>query len=240
MSLAKGLSIYMNGVSLGCALQTIDATAETEALDSTTLCQSSKTYQKGLKNGTISASGIWNYDSTDLDEIHNVFSTAYSGGGTSYVLATLEALAGGTTCFAFDAVQSSYGVEIPNGQLIMANADFQAIAGINYGKVVFTASVASTTTSSTGVDFGTGSTSNGGYLQYQLQNPSQIAGSITFEHSTDNSTWVTLGSAVTINAGGSKLTAGSQEITGTVYRYIRATVVATGGTLTVQAAVSRR
>jgi hypothetical protein len=37
MALAKGLAFYMNGVSLGCALQSVDATAETEALDATTL-----------------------------------------------------------------------------------------------------------------------------------------------------------------------------------------------------------
>lgn len=240
MALAKGLSVYMNGVSLGCALQSIDATAETEALDSTTLCANDRTYALGLKNGTVSASGIWDADTTNADELHDVFSAAYDSGGENEVMATLEAIAVDAPCILFNARQTSYSIEIANGQLIIASAEFQPFSGINYGRVLFNAAVSSTTTNGTSVD-NTASTTNGGLFQFHIQNPSQLAGSIKLQHSTNNSTWVDVsGTETTWLASGPKFNAGYSEITGTINRYVRAVATATGGSITFQAALARR
>lgn len=240
MSLAKGLSVYMNGVSLGCALQSIDATGTVDALDSTTLCQNAKTYAIGIKNGTASASGIWDYDSTNLNKIHETFKAAYANGTNNVITASLASLAVGVDAIMFNSVQSSYNVEVQNNQLIMCSADFQATTGINYGKILFSAAVNNTTTDGTSVDGGA-SSANGGLLQYHIQNSSQLAGGVKLQHSTNNSTWVDVTNGnLTFSASGSKYAAGSAEITGTINRYIRVQCTATGGSITFQAAFARR
>lgn len=238
MAIAKGLSIYMNGVSLGCALQSLDATATTEALDSTTLCQNARSYAKGMKNGTVSSSGIWDYDQSTLNKIHNVFSTAYNAGTENVVTATLAAIAVGADSLLFNATQSSYNVEVPNGQLIMCSADFQATSGINYGKIIFNAAVNNTTTNGTSLDNGA-SSANGGLFQAQVQNPSELAGSIKLQHSTNNSVWVDL-TTLTLTGAGKKYEGLSAELTGTVNQYVRAVATATGGSITFVAAFARR
>lgn len=241
MSLAKGLSVYMNGVSLSCALQSIDATATTDALDSTTLCNTYRTYATGIKNGTVSASGIWDYDMTTLDEIHNVFSTAYNGGTEAVVTATLESIASNAVnkdAILFNAAQTSYNVDVQNGQLIMCTADFQASSGINYGKVIFNAAVNNTTTNGTAID-NSASSANGGLCQVHVQNPSEYGWTVKFQHSSDNSTWVDL-TTLTSSGTGLKYEAQSAQITGTVERYVRARITASTGSITFVAAFARR
>lgn len=229
----------MNGVSLGCALQSIDATGTTDALDSTTLCRTAKTYAVGLKNGTASASGIWDYDSTNLDEIHEVFKAAYANGTTNVVTASLAAIAVGVDAIMFNSVQSSYNIDVQNAALIMCTADFQATTGINYGNILFSGSVDSTSTTGSAVTVGA-ATTNGGLLQYHIQNPSQLAGSVKLQHSSNSgSTWADL-TTLSFSASGDKFAAGSAELTGTIEKDIRVICTATGGAITFQAAFARR
>lgn len=240
MALAKGLSIYMNGVSLGCALTSLDATATTDALDSTTLCQNYRTYATGIKNGTASASGIWDYNSTTADKIHEVFKTAYDSGSENIVTATLESIASNAVnkdAILFNATQSSYNVEVQNGQLIMCTAEFQATSGINYGKVIYNATVA-TATAGTSINHGA-DTTNGGLFQVQVQNPTEYAWTIKLQHSDDNSTWVDL-ATLTSTGTGKKFEAQSSQITGTVEQYVRANVTSVAGSVTFVAAFARR
>lgn len=243
MSLAKGLSVYMNGVSLGCALQSLDATATTDSIDSTTLCRTARTYVQGIKNGTASASGIWDYDSTNLDEIHDVFKAAYTAGTENVVTATLAALAVGVDAIMLNSVQSSYNIDVQNAALIMCTADFQATSGINYGKILFSGLVNNTSTNGTAVDGGATS-SNGGLLQYHIQNPSQLAGSVKLQHTDDISgtpTWVDVtGGTLTFSASGNKFAAGYAEVSGTIEQYVRVICTATSGSITFQAAFARR
>lgn len=239
MAIAKGLSVFMNGVPLGCALQSLEATANTEALDATTLCNTARKYQPGTKDGTASASGIWDYDSTDLNEIHDVFSAAYDGGGENVITATLAAIGVNVDAIMFNSVQTSYNIEVQNNALIMCNADFQAVNGINYGKILFNAAVNNTTTNGTTVD-GAASSANGGLFQVQVQNPSQLAGSIKLQHSTDGSTWVDVsGGSITLTSA-NKYDGKYVEVTGTIQRYVRAVAAATSGEITFVAAFARR
>lgn len=240
MALAKSLAFYMNGVSLGCALQSFDATAETEALDATTLCQSARTYQQGLKTGSVSASGIWDADTANADEIHDVFQLAYTNGTDNVVTATLASLAVGADTVMFNATQTSYNVEVVNGQLIIASADFQTQSGVNFGKVIFSAAVNNTTTNGTSLDGGAAST-GGALFQAQVSNPSELAGSVKLQQSSNNSTWTDV-ATLNLTGTGKKLEALSYEVSrGTsLARYTRAVCTATGGEITFVAAIARR
>lgn len=239
MAIAKGLSVFMNGVSLGCALQSIEATSSTEALDATTLCSTARRYSKGIKDGTASASGIWDYDSTNLDEIHNAFSQAYDSSSENVITATLATIGVGVNAIMFNSVQTSYNIEVENNALIMCDAEFQASSGINYGQILFNAAVNNTTTNGTTYDGGA-SSSNGGLFQAHIQNPSQLAGSIKLQHSTDGSNWADVtGGSITLTAT-NKFDGKYAEVTGTINRYVRAVAAATSGSITFVAAFARR
>lgn len=239
MALAKSLAFYMNGVSLGCALQSFDATAETEALDATTLCQSARTYAQGLKTGSVSASGIWDADATNADEIHDVFQLAYTNGTNNVVTATLASLAVGADAVLFNATQTSYNVEVANGQLIIASADFQTQSGINFGKIIFSAAVDNTTTNGASLDGGASST-GGALFQVQVNNPDLDGGNVKLQHSTNNSTWTDV---QTLNlVGSSVFEALSYEVPRgtTLNRYVRAVCTADDEEITFVAAIARR
>ncbi len=238
MALAKGLAFYMNGVALSCALQSVDATAETEALDSTTLCQTARTYATGLKTGSVSASGLWDYDSTDVNKIHNVFEQAYTNASNNIVTATLASLAFDADALLFNATQTSYNVEVATGQLVIVSADFQTQSGVNFGKIIFSADVDDTTTNGTSKDFGASST-GGALFQVHIDNPTQDTGNVKLQHSTNDSTWTDV---ATLNLTGAKLEALSYEVPKgtTLNRYVRASCTADNEEINFVAAVARR
>lgn len=228
----------MNGVSLGCALQSVDATAETEALDATTLCQTARSYATGLKTGSVSASGLWDFDSTNVNKIHNVFEQAYTNGSNNIVTATLASLAFDADTVMFNATQTTYNVEVATGQLVIVSADFQTQSGVNFGKIIFSANVDDATTNGTSKDFGASSTS-GALFQVHISNATQDTGNVKLQHSTNNSVWTDV---TTLNLTGAKFEALSYEVpTGTTLnRYVRAVCTADNEEINFVAAVARR
>lgn len=236
MAIAKGLNFYVNGVSLACALQSFEATSEAEALDATTLCNTARKYVQGLKNATVSTSGIWDADSTNLDEIHNVYSSAFETGNQADVLATLATASVGTDAILFKAASTSYNIEIENGALVICSTDFQTNEGVGYGKVLFTQSVNGTTVTGSSVDNGA-ATSNGGLFVIQIQNPNQYAGTVKLEQSSNNSTWAEIAS---FTLAGTKFDSETIELSGSIAQYLRVKCTASTGAITFTAGVARR
>jgi hypothetical protein len=238
MAVAKGLSFYANGVNLAGAFTQFDAQAEREELDATVLSNTSRAYQLAFKSGMLSASGLFVYDQTNADEIHNIMSAAFAAGSSVICDASLETLAIGGVAILLDGIVTSYGIETPLGQLITVSANLRSTTGLNFGKWHFNSAVNNTTSNGTSID-NSASSSNGGIFHVQVQNPSGLAGSCKIQHSTDGSTWADLGT-VTLTAA--LLEALSLEIAAgtTVNRYTRAQPTATGGSITFQAAFARR
>jgi hypothetical protein len=136
-----------------------------------------------------------------------------------------------------NAIETSWGVNVELGQLIMCNADFQASNGIAFGKWIFSNSVATTTTNGAGQD-NSASSSNGGIVQVHYQASTASAGQVILQHSTDNSTFTDL---VTISLSGTNDADSATIAVGTtINRYVRARCTATGGTATFQVAFARR
>ena len=190
MSIAQNISILGNGVNLACAFKSFNFSAESEALDSTTLCVSSKTYEQGQQMGTASASGVWKYDQSLSNEIHNILSDAFANSNEVVLTASARTLTFGEMAVLINGIVAKYGIEIPNGQLIMANADFQANGGIQFGKWYIGEEI-STATNTASIDNATSST-NGGVIHFHGQLLDATLVNVSFQHSTNNSTWVTL------------------------------------------------
>jgi hypothetical protein len=237
MALPQGLSIYANGVNIAGAVTSFEPTGEREALDATALADTYRVFEQGMKNGTVSLSGIFEYDQTNEDKIHNVFSAAFDDRSEVIFTASYAALAVGGSAVLVDGVVLKYGNEVLNNQIITCSAELQSSEGINAGVWLFNASVNNTSSNGSSVD-NSASTANGGLFHVHTQNSSGNDVNVVLQHSTDGSTWADLAEVDVSGAIGS---ASSTVAAGTtVNRYLRAQVTTTGGAATVQAAFARR
>lgn len=241
MATAKQVSVYVNGVDLGASAFTQFTEGGTrEALDATKVGSGSREYELGLRDGTISAEGIFSADAVNADDIHDILGAAFRNGTTNVVTASRRLLAVGGPAMLMNAVGTSYAVDNPTGQLVMVSAEMQSLTGYDTGSWLFSASVNTTTTTGTAVD-NAALTSNGGifHVHYQGGTGTQDL-TAKIQHSTNNSTWADLGT-VTVNditgfgARSLEIAAGT-----TVNRYVRASIQVAQGALTVQAAFARR
>lgn len=242
-------SVYANGHDLGGALKSISVAADVEVLDSTTLANTYRVPVPGFKGGKFSASGVFANDGTNLDEIHNILAAAFTAGTNITITSTLGAAAViGGDAVMLDSYATKYAVNVPLGQLIMVELDAEATNGIGWGKWLFNASVASTTTNGASVNNGA-ATTNGGFFHAHLQNSTlsdvPTKATIKLQHATDDATWVDLiAASVFSDVGGLPDTFGvltSNVAAGTTVRqYLRASVTTDSGTATVQAAFARR
>jgi hypothetical protein len=237
MSLAKGLSIYVNGYNLAVAFQSFNPTATLAEHDATALADTARSYEPGFQDASISGAGVWEYDSTNLDKIHNILSAAILAQTSLVVTWSLETLAVGAVAMLINGAQSKYEINSPLDALITVVSDIKSTNGLNFGKWLFNAAVASTTTNGTSIDNAAAST-NGGLFHVHVQDGTATDCDVKVQHSTDNSVWVDLASCNNFAAtGASSATVAAGT---TVNRYIRASVTTSGGSSTVQAAFARR
>jgi hypothetical protein len=242
MAVAKQISIYGNGVNLGRAFKEFSPTGDVEALDATTLYDTSKVYELGFKSGQVSASGVWKYDQTNVDEIHNIITAAYVAGSSVVLTASYEALAVGSPALLLSGKVTKFALPTQYGQLIMVSSDFMADNGLAFGVWVFNATAVIGSTLASTVDNGV-ATSNGGVFHAHAQNidlTDLSSLSIRLQHSVDGSTWVDLVALTAFEAAQFASLSVTIAAGTTVRRYLRAAVQASGGIATVQAAFARR
>ncbi|TXH45708.1 MAG: hypothetical protein E6Q97_30945, partial [Desulfurellales bacterium] len=148
MALAKAISIYVNGQDLGLsAFKSASFGVEIEELDATTLGATgyTKSYVGGFESATATAEGVWKYDQTNADEIHNILSSAMTNRTENVITGSYEAIAVNGVAWLLDAVETSFSVESPLGQLIMASGEFRGVSGVGFGRWLFNAEVDTTT-----------------------------------------------------------------------------------------------
>lgn len=239
MAIGKSITFLANGYNLASALKSFNPEATVEELDASVLGNNFKSWVPGFKNGSLSAEGIWNADTTDDDEIHDVLSAAFAAGSENIITASVGLLAIGDPAIMMNGPEVKYGVSIPLGELIMASAEFRATNGINFGRWLMSALIAVGTTNGTAVDHGA-ATTNGGLFHVHLHNGTASDVDVKVQHSTDASSWFDLAAVNNLSA---IHTAGSAEVAAgtTVNRHLRAVATVTGGnTVLVSAAFARR
>lgn len=239
MAIAQNISFFANGYNLAPALKSYSVSLGLEEVDASVLAVNYRSYEAGFASGTLSASGIFDSDGTDLDEIHDVLSAAFTDRDTVSVMTSLGTLAVGGDVFLMNACETQYDVDVPLGQLIMSNVEMRSKTGLDFGKCLASVQLNSGTTNGTAVDNAAAS-SNGGLFQVHLQNDDATDCDFTLQHSTDNSVWVDLATVTNLSDANSfgyaTVAAGT-----TVSRYIRLKSVITGGNTTlVSAGFARR
>lgn len=235
----KGTQVLHGAFSLTEFLNDGSVSSDVETAETTSFGNSAKTYLTGLKDGTISASGMFDGAANAVDEVLQ----ASIG---SDLLAPVTLAVSGTTLgnrvAILQAKTTSYEVSSPVGDVVSVSYDAQADGGIDYGVSLAALGAVTATTNSASVD-NAASSANGGIAQLHVTANSWNANA-TFkvQHSADNSTWADLATfavvATTVKTSERVAVAAGT----TVNRYLRAQVtLATGtGSITYQISFARR
>ena len=211
------LSSYFNDASISRSAET----AETTSFGAT-----AKSYIIGLTDGTISLSGMFDGAANAIDaEMTDVFG---SNDGSVISISPSGSTAIGTRILTATGKLTSYEVSSPVGDVVAANAEFQADAGI--GNAVSLAALATVTTTTTGtsVDNGASSTNGGFATLHVTANTMDAATVCKIQHSSDDSTFADL---VTFTSVGTTVVTAERKTVAngtTVNRYLRAVATPAG------------
>lgn len=225
---AYNLSAYLNDGSVSQDAETAETTA---------FGNSAKTYISGLKDATVSASGMFDGSANAVD----VVLQATLGSDTlAPVLFAPEGLTTGNRCYILQAKTTSYEVSSPVGDVVAVSYDAQADGGAD-GSVIILNATQTTSTNGASQD-NAASTTNGGMAQLHVTANTMNANTVfKLQHSANNSTWADL---VTFSTVATTVTTSERSLVAkgtTVNRYLRAISTMSGtGSITFTMAFARR
>lgn len=213
------LSSYFNDASVSRSVET----AETTAFGAT-----AKAYITGLTDGTISLSGMFDGAANAIDaEMTDVFG---NNDGSVISISPSGVTTIGTRMISATGKLTSYEVSSPVGDVVAANVEFQADAGVGSAVSLHALGAETATVNSASVD-NSASSSNGGFATLHVTVNTMDGNSVfKVQHSSDDSTWADLSTfstvATTVISAERKTVANGA----TVNQYLRAvlTTAATG------------
>lgn len=211
------LSSYFNDVSISRSIETAETTA---------FGASAKAYIVGLIDGTLSLSGMFDGAANAIDaEITDVLGVN-AGAVISVSVSGVTTI--GTRMISTTGKLTSYEVTAPVGDVVSANAEFQADDGI--GNAVSLAALAAITTTTTGTSVdNAASSANGGFATLHVTANTMNAATVCkVQHSSDNSTWADLQAFTSVPS--TTVTAERIKVANatTVNRYLRAVATPAG------------
>jgi hypothetical protein len=239
-SIVKNCSVFIDGYDLSCAFKGLRVQKQMGEVDSTAICTTGdRTFIPGLKSGTLTLDGIYDFDGTNEDQLENILDTAFDAQAELIVSATFGTISVGGEIWMTRGGQTAKEVQSVLEQLIMTNATIRAAGNVFRGTVLFNSAVDDTAEVGSSVDNGA-ATTNGGILHYHSHTADGdiTESEILVESSTDNSSWSTFIATQALGAGSGALVV--QVAFGTtVPRYLRATVTNSDGEATGVAAFHR-
>lgn len=208
-----------NGIDLSGWITSITQPASAEALDSTTLNKTSKTYVPGLHDATISAEGFGDFDEEAADEI---LSAALGTEAGSLLVYCPAGYALGAPAIGVDADYTSYELDSPVDGLTAFSLEAQSSVGRETGKVQHTLGAEVATGNDAGVDGGA-ATTEGGFAYLQVSAASEVGDeslTVKVQHSADDITYADL---ISFDAVAAAPGAQRKEVAGSVNQYTRTT-----------------
>ena len=215
------------------------ASQEVETAETTAFGNSAKTYIVGLKDGTVSASGMFDGAANAVDEVlaASIGSDTLSPVTVGYSGTTL-----GSRVSLLQAKTTSYEVSSPVGDVVSVSYDAQSDGGVDQGVSLAALTSVSATTTGT-ADDNTASSTNGGMAQVHVTvNTRSTTSVIKIAHSADNVTFADLVTFTTVGIGATTSERSLVATGTTVNRYLRAvnTLAAGSGSITYQVSFARR
>lgn len=235
----KSAQILHGAFNLSSFLNDASASADVEVAETTSFGSSAKTYLVGLKDGTVSASGMFDGAADATDE---VLSASIGSDTLAPVTIGYDGTTLGNRVTILKAKTTSYEVSTPVGDVVAVSYSAQADGGLDQGvSLAALTSVSATTTGSSHDN--SASTTNGGVAQLHVTVNSRSAdATIKVQHSADNSTFADL---ATFTVVATTVTTSERVIVAsgtTVNRYLRAvnTLASGTGSITYQVSFARR
>ena len=238
----KNISVLFDQFDLSTYFNSVSTSAMAEAVETTTFGSTSKTFQVGTKDGTISFEGL-------LDSTAGAVDAVLAAATSATVQNITVAIEGATIGRRAQLVQSnntSYEIASAVADMVTVSAEAQATGTkgtMDSGVLLAAKQTVTATVQNSSVD-NTAATTNGGVgLLHVTANTRDGAATVKIQHSANNSTWADL--AVFTNTVASTLTSERIEVVAatTVNRYLRVNVSALGGSsgsLTITVGFARR
>jgi hypothetical protein len=234
----KNTSVLYNGTDLSAYFNEASISQDVETAETTAFGSTAKTYIAGLKDGTMSMSGMFDGSTDAIDAVLTATLGATAADVATVVPAGLSTA--GVSTFSSEVRETSYEISSPVSDVVAANLEVQATGGVDRGVLLIGGSTISASATPTAINNGS-STSNGG-VGYLHVTANTRDGSSTFkvQDSADN---VTFADLVTFTSVAASATGGERiAVTGAVDQYVRAEVVPGGssGSVTYTMAFARK
>ena len=236
----KGVSVFIDQYDFSTYFKDLTNSNSVETAETTAFGDSSKTYIVGLKDGGVTLAGY--FESTDSVGTDQYFASVLGSTTNQKVIVAPEGHTNGARAIVLKADSTSYEVSGSIGDVVGANAEFQATSGVDHGVILSSGAAVTSTSNGTAVD-NSASSANGGVAYLSVPTNTRN-GNITIkvQQSADNSTFTDL---VTFTAVTStqKTSERVEVAAGTsVARYLRVsyTVAGSTGSATPTVAFARR
>ena len=215
---AYDLSVYLNELTVPVAV---------DMAETTTFGKDDKTYIPGLRDTTMSLSGLFDGSANAIDDI---FNSVLGGTTATATTAGIGSGAVGSVVRMMSAHSASYEVSSPVGDVVSASVELGSADRGDTGRLLHAFGTITAGGNDTGVDNTTSSTDGGVAHLHVITNSHDGNLVVKVQHSTDNSTWADLVTFTTVattitTSQRSEVAAGT-----TVNRYLRALYTMSGST----------
>jgi hypothetical protein len=234
----KSIKVFVDEFDFSSYFNDVSASTMVETAETSTFGSDAKEYIPGLKDGTVSLSGM--FEGTEDVGTDDYFSAVLGTATKQKVIVAPEGHGLGGRAVMLESDATSYEVSGAIADVVQASAEFQSSEGVEHGVILSSGAAVSSTGNGTGVDNGAATTNGGvGYLSVPVNTRN---GNVTVKiaASADNSTFADLVTFTVVSSA--TKTSERVEVTGTVARYLRVsyTVAGSTGTATPIVAFSRR
>lgn len=234
----KNVKVYVDQFDFSSYFNDVTAATTVETAETSAFGSSAKEYITGLKDGTVSLSGM--FEGTADTGTDSYFATALGSATKQKIIVATSGHSNGARAVMLQSDDTSYEVSGSIGDVVQTSAEFQSSNGVEHGVILSSGAAVSSTGNGTSVDNSAASTNGGvGYISVPVNTRN---GNVTVkvQASADNSTFTDL-ITFTVVSSATK-TSERVEVTGTVARYLRVsyTVAGSTGSATPIVAFSRR
>jgi len=223
---SNATTIAYDELAIAAYVRSVAPTLGFQMYDSTTLADSSLNYEAGLRENTVTIEGL--FDSAT--GAGTLFADLTENAGSDTAKATTIAPAGfsaGGAAYLLPAKTVNLAVSSSVSDLVPFTLTLGAGGNGGYGICLTALAALTATGNSTSQDNGASSSSGAlAHLHITAVSGTTPSMTVTIEHSTNDSTWSTLGSFSPATAIGSQIL----TVSGTVNRYVRAAYTISGTT----------
>lgn len=234
---AQSTRVLYGNTALAGYLRSVSPSAQIDMLDVTVLTDTAKQFIPALGDYTLNVDGLFD-NTTGAGSLWDVLTSPINAGSTIPTTIGVDGYTVGNSVWMIPARTVSFEVSSSVADVVGFTASFGSASATNLGVSLADLAARTTTANGTSVDSGA-ATSNGAVAHLHITNVAGTTPSltVTVEHSTNGSSWTTLGSFTAASTASSELI----TVTGTVNRYTRAvfTIAGTTPSFTCQVSLAR-